>query len=82
MDEGALDVKVPRITLQPIVENAYVHGLQNLERPGEIHLNVKSMKENIIIEIIDNGMGMDEDTIQKYFYRLQMKDYLKNMLLE
>ncbi|CCC57992.1 MULTISPECIES: sensor histidine kinase [Caloramator] len=65
IDEGALDVKVPRITLQPIVENAYVHGLQNLERPGEIHLNVKSMKENIIIEIIDNGMGMDEDTIQK-----------------
>lgn len=65
IDEKTLDVKVPRITLQPIVENAYVHGLQNLERPGEIHLNVRSIEESIIIEIIDNGMGMDEETAQK-----------------
>ncbi|MCX7903542.1 MAG: histidine kinase [Caloramator sp.] len=65
IDEKALDVKVPRITLQPIVENAYVHGLQNLERPGKICLNVRTMEESIIIEIIDNGMGMDEETAKK-----------------
>lgn len=57
--EDALDTRIPRITIQPIVENAYIHGLQDLERNGEIHLNVKSSEENILIEIIDNGKGMD-----------------------
>ena len=28
IDEEALDVKIPRITIQPIVENAYIHGLK------------------------------------------------------
>lgn len=65
IDEDALDVKIPRITIQPIVENAYIHGLQDFERPGEIRLNVKSEKDSIIIEIIDNGLGMDKASIDK-----------------
>ncbi|MCX7694275.1 MAG: sensor histidine kinase [Caloramator sp.] len=63
IDELALDTKIPRITLQPIVENAYIHGLQNLERKGEIHLNVKAELDYVLIDIIDNGTGMDEECI-------------------
>lgn len=63
IDEAALDAMVPRIIIQPIVENAYIHGLQNLERNGEIRLNVKLCDNNIIIEVADNGMGMDSDHI-------------------
>ena len=64
IDEDALDTKIPRITIQPIVENAFIHGLQDLERNGEIHLNVKSQQNNILIEVIDNGKGMDSACIQ------------------
>ncbi len=64
IQKDALDILIPRITVQPIVENAYIHGLQNLERDGEIHLNVRKDEQHTIIEIIDNGMGMDEDRIQ------------------
>ncbi|WDC84361.1 histidine kinase [Caloramator sp. mosi_1] len=64
IDEMALDTKIPRITLQPIVENAYIHGLQHLERKGEIHINVKTELDYVLIDVIDNGMGMDEDCIK------------------
>lgn len=63
IDEAALDAMVPRIIIQPIVENAYIHGLQNLERNGEIHLNVKLRDESIIVEVEDNGMGMDMEQV-------------------
>ncbi|KRQ86366.1 Sensor histidine kinase YehU [Caloramator mitchellensis] len=65
IDEDALEVKVPRLTIQPIVENAYIHGLQNLERNGEIHLNVYKDYYNVIIEIIDNGTGMDDECVKR-----------------
>jgi sensor histidine kinase YesM len=63
IDEAALDIMIPRIVIQPIVENAFIHGLQSLERNGEIHLNVKLLDDSIIIEVIDNGMGMDSSCI-------------------
>ena len=63
IDEEALDIRIPRIIIQPIVENAYIHGLQDLERNGEIHLNVKSSENNILIEVVDNGKGMDSNCI-------------------
>jgi sensor histidine kinase YesM len=63
IDEAALDIMIPRIIIQPIVENAFIHGLQSLERNGEIHLNVKLENNCINIEVIDNGMGMDSSYI-------------------
>ncbi len=63
IDEATLDLMIPRIIIQPIVENAFIHGLQSLERNGEIHLNVKLLDDSIIIEVIDNGMGMDSSCI-------------------
>ncbi|NLP27625.1 MAG: histidine kinase [Clostridia bacterium] len=64
IDEEALDVRIPRITIQPIVENAYIHGLQDLEKNGTIELNIRSFEDYITIEIADDGKGMDESTIE------------------
>lgn len=64
IDEDTLDLKIPRITIQPILENAYIHGLQDLEKGGVIELNIRSFPNHLIIEIMDNGKGMDENCIQ------------------
>lgn len=64
IDEAALDTMIPRISIQPIVENAYIHGLQNLERNGEIQLNIKLIDHSVFIEVQDNGMGMEESCIE------------------
>lgn len=60
LDEGLLDYLLPKTTLQPLVENAITHGLQESKRiPG--HLFIKIEKEegkNIRISILDDGAGM------------------------
>ena len=62
LDEGLLDYLLPKTTLQPLVENAITHGLQESKRiPG--HLLIKIEKEegkNIRISILDDGAGMKE----------------------
>ena len=60
LDEGLLDYLLPKTTLQPLVENAITHGLQESKRiPG--HLLIKIEKEegkNIRIRILDDGARM------------------------
>ena len=65
IDETTFDIMIPRIVIQPIVENAFIHGLQNLERHGEIHLNVRREGDCILVEVIDNGIGMDSACIEE-----------------
>lgn len=68
IDEKVMGVKVPCTIIQPIVENAYIHGLEDLERKGKIELNVNMKQDKIFIEISDNGKGMDEDKIMSIIF--------------
>jgi two-component system sensor histidine kinase YesM len=63
VDERVLNVKIPCTIIQPIIENAFIHGLQNLERDGEILLAVRLQEGNILIEVEDNGEGMTESQV-------------------
>lgn len=69
-DEELANVQIIKILLQPIVENAIYHGIKRLPGNGMIQIRVNRCKidgrdDAIKIEIEDNGMGMDEDTINK-----------------
>lgn len=65
IEEGLLDCLIPSTILQPVVENAYLHGLEGYEEKGSIQLNLTSEGHRIRIEIIDNGIGMDQETLSK-----------------
>lgn len=52
---------VPKVILQPIVENAIFHGIAPLDRRGMLHIIVTQKGENIEIIIADNGVGMSEE---------------------
>ena len=58
IDPGSLDVVVPSMLLQPLVENAIKHGLS--AKIGEGRLTIRSVREksHAIIDIIDNGVGV------------------------
>lgn len=59
VDEGIdTQIMVIPLIIQPFVENAYVHGLESKESDGMLQVHVMQRKENIIIEIQDNGVGM------------------------
>lgn len=53
-------IQLPRFTLQPIVENAFEHGLQPKEGKWEIQIRVRVTLDACMIMIKDNGVGMDK----------------------
>jgi len=61
--EGVHNVKVPSMILQPVVENAINYGIRDIDYEGWIHLSVYEDEKHINISIKDNGVGMDQDTI-------------------
>ncbi|MCL4516429.1 MAG: sensor histidine kinase [Firmicutes bacterium] len=64
IDEELLDTVVPCTIIQPVVENAFIHGIGDLEREGEIRLTVKGSDGLALIEVADNGGGMDAGKIK------------------
>ncbi|BBI34897.1 cache domain-containing sensor histidine kinase [Cohnella abietis] len=46
---------IPKITLQPLIENAIIHGVMNMGEDGEITINAYQTEENIILTVEDNG---------------------------
>ncbi|MCX7709235.1 MAG: sensor histidine kinase [Clostridia bacterium] len=64
IEEDTKDCEVLRFILQPIVENAIIHGFENVESQGMININTKTENDTLIIEVIDNGAGMDHKVLQ------------------
>lgn len=58
VDPRALDASVPVLTLEPLVENAIVHGLAPKEGPGRLVVDVRIRKDVLRILVMDNGVGM------------------------
>lgn len=64
IDDLVLDCMVPKLILQPIIENAIMHGIEDMSGGGQIIISAHQ-DENLLINISDNGKGMDVDTINK-----------------
>ncbi len=58
-NEAVTGYYMPRLILQPIVENAVFHGLEKKIGPGKIEVNISEENEFIHIKVSDDGMGMD-----------------------
>jgi len=59
------DVAFPPLLIQPIVENAIIHGVVPKKKDGEITINFSTKNDTIICEIIDNGIGIDNSVKTK-----------------
>lgn len=62
VDDDCLLMKIPILTLQPLVENAFIHGIEPYEQRGLIEIEGYKEGEFIVLKIKDNGIGMDEQT--------------------
>ncbi len=65
VDCDVLNVRVPSMILQPIVENAVNYGIRDIDREGKIKLRVYQEKEFIYLTVTDNGIGMAEEKISQ-----------------
>lgn len=58
-------LRIPRLTIQPLVENAVIHGIKQSMRPGHIDINITDTQQGVLISILDDGVGMDEEMIRR-----------------
>lgn len=65
VDEMTLKSKLPRLSLQPIVENAINHGLRNKRGKKKIGIQIKREQMDLVICIEDNGIGLDTSAINE-----------------
>ncbi|MGA2639564.1 MAG: histidine kinase [Spirochaetia bacterium] len=65
IDQDLLGEKVPRLSLQPLVENAISHGLVNKRGAKRIVIEGAAQNGDMVLSITDNGVGMDAERINR-----------------
>ncbi|MFE5324406.1 sensor histidine kinase [Paenibacillus sp. NPDC056579] len=65
IEERWLDFRLPKMTLQPVIENAVKHGLEPLDRPGLLQVRTASTGKELQIIIEDNGCGMEPEALAR-----------------
>lgn len=74
LDEKAGRLKVPKMILQPVVENAYTHGVRKNEDGGKIELAAEQDEQYIYIHVRDNGPGLREEEMEQILSGKMKKD--------
>jgi LytS/YehU family sensor histidine kinase len=67
IDPRVMSAKVPILTLQPLAENAIVHGLAPKEEGGVLGIRARQIRSELHILIADNGIGMDAERLRRVF---------------
>ena len=65
IDDGALEEKMPKILLQPILENSFAHAFENINHTAVIVLSIKRGSDRICFKISDNGAGMGQEELER-----------------
>lgn len=62
---------IPKMTIQPIVENSIFHGLET--KPGDCYVKIRfwTTEDKVILIISDNGIGMSEDSLERLRYGME-----------
>ena len=63
IDERIKSQRIPKLTIQPLVENAIVHSVEVRKEKTELMIRAYRVKEEVYIEIEDTGIGMSKETL-------------------
>lgn len=63
IDDGLLDIKIPKLVLQPLVENSIYHGIRPMGESGRIEVSVYKEGTMVYLKVFDNGYGLSADDI-------------------
>lgn len=77
-DPSLLDMRIPKLLIQPLVENAVLHGIGAQVGKGLIQLNVSEdeLQSRAHVTVVDNGVGMSEETIETIYQTLKRESSL------
>ena len=65
IDPGIYEYQIPKLTLQPLVENALYHGIKYKRSRGMIEITGTQEGENLYLTVADDGVGMNEEELKK-----------------
>ncbi len=77
LPESFKDKKVPRLILQPLIENAFEHGLKDKVNEGIINISINTRQNRLIIIVEDNG-DIEDNTIVDLSAKLEEKNIFEN----
>ncbi|MGI5959893.1 MAG: sensor histidine kinase [Massiliimalia sp.] len=63
--EKYLCCNIVHLTLQPIVENAIIHGFKRSQKPQKIYVSIRKKRDCLLLSVIDHGAGIPEDQLEK-----------------
>ena len=69
--EEIYNCRLPKLTMQPILENSIIHGTECKIGTGHLKIHLERTGKLLLIRVSDDGVGMDEDTLAKMNRRLQ-----------
>jgi two-component system LytT family sensor kinase len=77
IDELSLSEQIPRFILQPLIENALKHGLNDMIKGGELKLKVENVHKNLVLIVSDNGKPFPDELnsgygLQSTYEKLQL----------
>lgn len=58
-----MNCRIPKLTLQPILENSIIHGTELKIGTGNLYIHFERTQDRLLIRISDDGVGMDEETL-------------------
>lgn len=72
LSEELRGVRIPKLLIQPLVENAVLHGIESTLKPGKIEISVQSsMTAGLLhVQVQDDGPGMDQERLQAVLHAL------------
>lgn len=69
-DESCYSVKLPGMTLQPIIENSILYAIEPREEGGTVRMVIKDTESRVEVQIVDNGAGMEVEKVQQILNEL------------
>ncbi|MCI5773642.1 MAG: sensor histidine kinase [Erysipelotrichaceae bacterium] len=69
-DPNLNNILIPKLILQPLVENSLTHGIRSYVEKGVININIRQVNNDIEISVIDNGKGISAEKIKEIDYNL------------
>lgn len=73
LDEGAMKLPVLKFILQPLIENALQHGIEDLYGEGELIIRTEISGDSLVLTVQDNGIGMSEEELERVKKGLTME---------
>jgi two-component system, sensor histidine kinase YesM len=71
IDNSMYSIEVPKLIIQPIIENCITHGFKNVRPPWKISIKGRADSEYWNVEIIDNGCGFTREALNTIFQKLE-----------